>query len=169
MLPVLESLAAWLLFEANTVTNKSFKPCVTDPLWLVDSPHKGQLMDTVLPCHDIAMNMMTSSNFPRYWPFVRGIHRSPVNSPHKGQWRGAFMFSLICARINHWVNTHEAGGLRCYRAHYDVIVMMKTVAVWKCVCTVYVENPGTLNNVLCIYTISACPLWLGAHWPSGCF
>ena len=27
--------------------------------------------------------------FPRYWPFVRGIHRSPVNSPHKDQWRGA--------------------------------------------------------------------------------
>ena len=35
--------------------------------------------------------------FPRYWPFVRGIHRLPVNSPHKGQWRGALMFSLICA------------------------------------------------------------------------
>ena len=36
---------------------------------------------------------MTSSNdFPPYWPFVRGIHRSPVNSPHKGQWRGALMF-----------------------------------------------------------------------------
>ena len=26
-------------------------------------------------------------HFLRYWPFVRGIHRSPVNSPHKGQWR----------------------------------------------------------------------------------
>ena len=35
--------------------------------------------------------------FPRYWPFVRGIHRSPVNSLHKGQWRGASIFSLICA------------------------------------------------------------------------
>ena len=35
--------------------------------------------------------------FPRYWPFVRGIHRSPVNSPHKGQWRRALIFSLICA------------------------------------------------------------------------
>ena len=34
-------------------------------------------------------------HFPRYWPFVRGIHRSPVNSPHKGQWRGSLMFSLI--------------------------------------------------------------------------
>ena len=39
-------------------------------------------------------------HFPRYWPFVREIHRSPVNFPHKGQWRGALMFSLICARIN---------------------------------------------------------------------
>ena len=35
-------------------------------------------------------------HFPCYWPFVRGIHRSPVNSPHKGQWRGVLMFSLIC-------------------------------------------------------------------------
>ena len=34
----------------------------------------------------------------RYWPFVQGIHRSPVNSPHKCQWRGALVFSLICAR-----------------------------------------------------------------------
>ena len=32
-------------------------------------------------------------HFPRYWPFVRRIHRSPVNSPHKGQWRGVLMFS----------------------------------------------------------------------------
>ena len=61
--------------------------------------------------------------FPRYWPFVRGIHRSPVNSPHICQWRGVLMFSLICARINRWVNNGEAGDLRRYRAHYDVIVM----------------------------------------------
>ena len=33
-------------------------------------------------------------HFPRYWPFVSGIHRSPVDSPHKGQWRGALMFFL---------------------------------------------------------------------------
>ena len=62
-------------------------------------------------------------HFPRYWPFVRGIHRSPVNSPHKGQWRGALMFSLICTWINGWVNNREAGDLRRNRAHYDVIVM----------------------------------------------
>ena len=32
--------------------------------------------------------------FSRYWPFVREIHRSPVNSPHKGQLRWALMFSV---------------------------------------------------------------------------
>ena len=50
---------------------------------------------------------------------------SPVNSPHKGQWRGALMFTLICARINGWVNNREAGDLRRYRGHYDVTVMVK--------------------------------------------
>ena len=62
-------------------------------------------------------------HFPRYWPFVRGIHRSPVNSPHKGQWRGALMFSLICVGLNGWINNREAGDLRRYRAHDDVTVM----------------------------------------------
>ena len=64
-------------------------------------------------------------HFQRYWPFVRGIHRSPVNSLHKGQWRGALMFSLICAWINGLINNREAGDLRRHRAHYDVIVMMR--------------------------------------------
>ena len=47
----------------------------------------------------------------------------PVNSPHNGQWRGALKFSLICARINGWVNNREAGGLRRHQALCDVIVM----------------------------------------------
>ena len=62
-------------------------------------------------------------HFPRNWPFVREIHRSPVNFPHKGQWRGALMFSLIYAWINVWVNNREAGDLRRQHGHYDVIVM----------------------------------------------
>ena len=48
----------------------------------------------------------------------------PVNSPHKGQWRGALMFSLIWAWINDWINNREAGDLRRNRAHYDVIIMI---------------------------------------------
>ena len=62
-------------------------------------------------------------HFSRYWSFVRGIYRSPVNTPQKGQWRGALMFSLICAWINGWANNREAGDLRRHRAHHDVTVM----------------------------------------------
>ena len=46
-----------------------------------------------------------------------------MNSPHKGQWRGALMFSFISGWISGWVNNREAGDLECHRAHYDVIVM----------------------------------------------
>ena len=73
-------------------------------------------------CHD---DVIKWKYFPRYWPFVRGIHRSPVNFSHKGQWRGALMFPLICVWINGWVNNREAGYLRRHRAHYDVTVMYK--------------------------------------------
>ena len=53
-----------------------------------------------------------------------------VNSPrHKGQWRGALMFSLICAWINDWVNNREAGDLRRRRGHYDVKVMNINISV----------------------------------------
>ena len=62
-------------------------------------------------------------HFPRYWPFVRGIHRSHVNSPHKGQRRGTLIFSLICACINGWVNNRKAGDLRRHRIHYYLTVM----------------------------------------------
>ena len=61
--------------------------------------------------------------FPRYWPFVWGIHRSPVNSPHKCQWREALMFSLICAWTNSWANNRDTGDLRRHRAHYHITVM----------------------------------------------
>ena len=70
--------------------------------------------------HDDVINW---KYFPRNWPFVRGIHRSPGNSTHKGQCRGALMFALICVWINDWVNNREAGDLRRNRAHYDVILM----------------------------------------------
>ena len=70
--------------------------------------------------------IMTSSNgnISASLAFVRGIHRWPVNSPHKGQWRAAFMFSLICAWMKGWENNREAGDLRRHRTHYDVIVMV---------------------------------------------
>ena len=92
--------------------------------WYSQSVSKWRYHSLAL-CHRYRHDDVIKINIkaPRYWPFVRGIHRSPVNSPHKAQWRGALMFILMCARINGWANNREAGDLRRYRAHYDVIVM----------------------------------------------
>ena len=63
-------------------------------------------------------------HFPRSWPIVRGIYRSPpVDSTYKGQWRGALMFTLICAWTSGWANNKDAGDLRRHHADYDVTVM----------------------------------------------
>ena len=45
-------------------------------------------------------------HFSRYWSFCAGIHRSPVNSPHKGQWRGALIFS---SHLNKRLNKQSWG------------------------------------------------------------
>ena len=67
-------------------------------------------------------------HFPRYWPFVRRIHRSPVNSPHtKASDAELCCISLIGAWISGWVNNCKAVDLRRHRAHYNVIVMPHNV------------------------------------------
>ena len=71
-------------------------------------------------CHD---DVIKWKHFQRYWPFVREIDRSPVNSPHKGQWRGALIF-FTCDWLNCWVNNREAGDLGRHRAHYDITVIL---------------------------------------------
>ena len=118
----IENLTRYLCVKSwcQTGDNPSSKPMLLilhDTIW-------HQFSDRHLPfSHD---DVIKWKHFPRYWPFVRGIHRSPVNSPCKGQWRGALMFSLICVWINGWVNNRETRDLRRYRAHYDVIVMNDT-------------------------------------------
>ena len=83
-----------------------------------------------MACHQQVINI-----FPDPWwrhqmetfsvllALCAGTSPVPVNSPHKGQWRGALMFSLIYAWINDWVNNRETGDLRRQCGHYDVIVM----------------------------------------------
>ena len=50
----------------------------------------------------------------------------PVEFPTQRPVTRSFVFTLICARINGWVNNHEAGDLRRHCAHYDIIVMLRS-------------------------------------------
>ena len=96
-------------------------------------------------------------HFPRYWPFVRRIHRSPVNSPRNGHWRWALIFSLICAWINDWVNNREwwfeTSSCLLWRHRNGIINRDQTRwgKEFKNLYQSQVENPrayGALNNIV---------------------
>ena len=121
-----------ILIEIHTVSFKEMRLKMSSGKWRpfclgLSVLIKFSRVETTIPilwyslCHDDVIKL---KHFPRHWPIVRGIRRSPVNSPHKGQWRGALMFSLICVWINGCVNNPESGDLRRYQAHYDVTVMV---------------------------------------------
>ena len=106
-------------------------------------------------------------HFPRNWPFVRGIHWAPVNSLHKGHWRGALIFSLICVWINDWVNNHEAGDLRRYRAHCDVIVMSMLQTKFTNACEIvlrWMQQNTFVDKSLFVQEMAWCHL-KPAYWP----
>ena len=63
----------------------------------------------------IACGDIEWKHFPRYWPFVRGNHRSPVDSHHK-----ASDAELCYSRANN----RDVSGLRRHRVHYDVILVI---------------------------------------------
>ena len=101
-----------MYFMKQTSIWKTYFPFIdiygTHALWpgLSIHAHHTELQYSLSPSHSIEVyndDVIKWKQFPCYWPFVREIHRSLVNSPHKSQWHGALMFSLICAWINSWV------------------------------------------------------------------
>ena len=59
---------------------------------------------------------------PRYWTFVQGIHRSLVNSLTKASDAELWCFLWSAPWTNGWVNNREAGDLRRYHSHFDIIL-----------------------------------------------
>ena len=103
------------IWQWSTQTNKSGSQLYMPIIWEKISVHRRGIKMYII---SNLQYMMTSSNgkmFRVTGSLCEGIHRSPVNSPHKGQWRGTLMFSLICAWINAWVNNREAGDLGLHR------------------------------------------------------
>ena len=104
---------------------------ITGPLWQVTDGFPSQR--ATIPVH-LHISMMTSSNgnIFRVTGHLCGEFTGPrwISRTKASDWHGALMFSLICVWINDWVNNREAGDLRRYRAHYDVIVMI-TVSFYQ--------------------------------------
>ena len=116
------------------------------------------------PCPIPHDDIIKWKHFPRYWPFVQQMHRSPVNSPHKGQWCRILMFSLICTWINSWVNNCD--DLRHHHAHYDVTVM-HCLSMAPSILTDW--DRDKMANILTTFSsafswLKMCKFWLKFHW-----
>ena len=125
----------------STSSSKSWRFHITVPLCdnsLVHYPHRQVLGNLQAQCWQYMCHIYIEPALT-WWrhqmetlyallAFVRGIHPAPVNSLHKGQWRGTLMFSLIGTWTNSWANNGDAGDLRPDRTHYDVIVAKSLIS-----------------------------------------
>ena len=87
----------WLVGKFHNEDGPSSQPntCHNNHIyWTTDMAIRKK---KILAAHSVTWWRHQMETFSRYWPFVPGIHRSPVNPTHKGQWCGALMFSLIWA------------------------------------------------------------------------
>ena len=114
---LLASLTGNMLTESWSRNRKKISQFEMPHIYVPDSMW-SKIMITCI-ANVVVVIMIKWKHFPRYWPFVREIQRSPVNSPHKGQWRGSLMFSLMCVWINSWVNNRRP-------AIWDVIALIMT-------------------------------------------
>ena len=98
------SLRAYLIPMASaqpTTNSHSIKRHLireTDAGWSARHTSWTTLVDaSSTTCRVIHDDVIKWKTFSALLTLCAGIHRWPVNSPHKGQWRGALMLSLICA------------------------------------------------------------------------
>ena len=109
-------VSIWFHWATVNLTHRYFAHILKSSTWYI-------YLRTCCCLSSFHDDVIRWKHFPRYWPFVREIHRSLVDSTHKGPSRGALMFSLISAWTKSCTNNREAGDLRRHRAHYVVTVM----------------------------------------------
>ena len=125
----------------------------------VDSPHEGSVARKMFLFDNNTWWRHQMETFSAILAICAGNSPVPVNSPHKGQWHGTLMFSLIYTRINGWVNTSEAGDLIRHRAHYDVtLMMMIKLAILRLISMI----TSCLNAIRCEWHNA--PLMINQHW-----
>ena len=93
-------------------------------VWFVMADIEQPLWSYLLRLYPFSWWRHQMETFSALLAICAGNSPIPVNSPHKGQSRGALLFTLICVWINGCVNNREADDLRRYCAHYGVTVML---------------------------------------------
>ena len=127
-------------------------PILRNLSWILsfpaDLPHFMGLILLITQCnlksgpflawHD---DVIKWKHFPRYWPFVRGLHRSPANSPHKGHWRGALIFFIT---RDSEVIMFSPCVFVCLCVSMFVTMFVRTIELWR---------TGATQTIFCRYIV----------------
>ena len=121
-------------------------------------------------------DVIKRKHFPRYWPFVREIHRSPLDSHNKGQWRRDGFFDLHQnKRLNKqsrrrlietqsrslWRHCNTTHSLRDYFARIDV--------TWGSRCLISPADPlFTMNRMVTHKKVGLMDWWTNGQWCQKC-
>ena len=109
-----------------------FKPFIQSLLYYT---HTRKLLSSECHMHiKLSWYRQQMEMFSALLVLFMGIHRWPVDSPHKGQWRGALTFSLTWAWTNGWANIRDARDSIRHRAHYDVIATILRCCYLSYIC-----------------------------------
>ena len=152
---------SWLWW--NLLYNSFFKRCLKGKtisvslITLMDMQYHHSFNTDDFICSSVSWWRHQLQTFSALFVLVQSIHRSPVNSPHKGQWPGAFMFSLIYTWTSGWVNNQDAGDLRRHRAHCDVTIMYPMYLVSA------VRYGAPFTNM--DYWLTVISAWVSNHMP----
>ena len=93
-------------------------------------------------------------HFPRYLPFVRGIHRSPVNSPHTPE---TLWHSKTTSADMHGIVTIR--GFDCW-LWYACFIMMRTKMITVVITVMMTSSNGNILRV----TGHLCGEFTGHRW-----
>ena len=118
---MIKTHAIWNLLKKYTEQTSLSNKNLRYPQWRLSWGHdNSRLFGSTTQTHD---DVIKWKHLPCYWPIVRGIHRSPVDSSRKGQWRGLLKLYLICAWTNGWANNRNADDLWRHCSYFDVSAM----------------------------------------------
>ena len=133
-------------------SNSNILQLSEDHIWLYQTTTTQQVLVIMF----ITWWRHQKEEFPALLALCEGNHRSSVDSPYKGQWCGALMFSVICAWTDDWVTNRDAGNLSRHRAHYCVIVMKKIAIIISSVVYIFLRlgmicSPNRITTKLLIF------------------
>ena len=133
-------------FDSSTMTSKWAR-------WHLKSPASRMFTQLFIQRVDQRKHQSSAS-----LAFLRGIHRSPVNSPHKGQLRGKCFHLMTSSFHGIWICLQNVSHLVQASVCYNTVTIARSIRMYRCHCTPWrllepCENKKQFSGRLSVYII----------------